>query len=131
MSLIHWLKTGNSLEGLSSAPRGYVMAEPLRFGRHVLGAPAEKVRVGFWESIFSGWLNWRGALVDTKAQSARPRVRSTIMPMQSELMLGSVTVVRNDLSGSDLEVLVGNEMPSRGSAVKPARAATRELASVN
>lgn len=106
MSLIRWLKAGSSLEGLSSAPRGYVMAEPLRFGRHVLGAPPEKPRVGFWRFIFGGWLNWRGALCRVEeSQPVRPRVRSTALPVQAQLSLGNVNVIRNDLSDSDLEVV--------------------------
>jgi len=122
MSLIHWLKTGNSLEGLSSAPRGYVMAEPLRFGRHVLGAPPEKPRAGFWRFIFGGWLNWRGA---EASQPTGPRVRSTILPIQSELSLGAVSVMRNDLSDSDLEVV---------ESIKPVlreHGAQKEIATVN
>lgn len=122
MSLIHWLKTANSLEGLSSAPRGYVMAEPLRFGRHVLGAPPEKPLAGFWRFIFGGWLNWRGAEV---SQPTGPRVRSTTLPVQSELSLGAVSVMRNDLSDSDLEVV---------ESIKPVlreHAAQKELATVN
>ena len=118
MSLIRWLKAGSSLEGLSSTPRGYVMAEPLRFGRHVLGAPPEKPRVGFWRFIFGGWLNWRGALCGAEeSQPARPRVRSTALPVQAQLTLRNVDVIRNDLSDSDLEVVESMERVSLGRAV--------------
>lgn len=118
MSLIRWLKAGSSLEGLSSTPRGYVMAEPLRLGRHVLGAPSEKRRVGFWRFIFGGWLNWRGALCGMEeSQPARPRVRSTALPVQAQLMFGNVGVIRNDLSDSDLEVVESIEQVPFGHAV--------------
>lgn len=54
-----------------------------------------------------------------------PRVRSTTLPVQSELSLGAVSVMRNDLSDSDLEVV---------ESIKPVlreHAAQKELATVN
>ncbi len=103
---------------ISSAPAvravlGEVQATPATVEKKTTVAVAGEVR----KPAASGWLKRSNPFAATQPAAAKP-------PMQAELTLDKVKVVRNDLSEADFEVVPKKELP-RQSELKPYRKANR------
>lgn len=103
---------------ISSAPAvravlGEVQATPATVEKKTTVAVAGEVR----KPAASGWLKRSNPFAATQPAAVKA-------PMQAELTLDKVKVVRNDLSEADFEVVPKKELP-RQSELKPYRKANR------
>ena len=84
-------------------------------------AVARKTRGGGW---VSQWGSKLGSLVSQKPKPARSAIpRFSGVPVQGELSLDNIKVVRNDLSDADLEVVTRKMAPAK--EVEVGRASSR------
>lgn len=144
MSLMRLLTVGRSLNELKGAgryhiPRGVGLPQ-FNFGKPAMkisSAPAVKAAAGEVQATpatveknptvavagevrkpaSGGWLKRSNPFAAAQPTSAKP-------PMQAELTLDKVKVVRNDLSEADFEVVPKKELP-RQSELKPYRKPNR------
>jgi hypothetical protein len=91
-------------------------------------APARKARGGGW---VNEWGSKLSSLVSQKPKPARSAIpRFNGVPVQGELSLDNIKVVRNDLSDADIEVVTRKMAPEK--SVKPVElAAPARLADSN
>ena len=97
---------------LSARARGTCLAEALRLRAAAL--------LGRWRARVSRWL-WRPS-----GKVAKPTIpRFTKQPVQGDLSLDKIKVVRNDLSDADLEVVPAKQPAAQASAAPGVRAEER------
>jgi phage tail tape-measure protein len=91
-------------------------------------ATARKVRGNGW---VSQWGSKLGSLVSQRPKSARSAIqRFNSVPVQGELSLDKIKVVRNDLSDTDLEVVTRKASPPKETDVGRASSRAAEVLDV-
>ncbi len=110
-------KFGKPAAKISSAPAAISSATEAK----IKNADSENIQAGVTQTevkkqMSGGWLKRSNPF----APAARPKADAPKAPVQSELTLDKIKVVRNDLSDADYEVVPRQELP-RQAELKPYR----------